>query len=349
MKRLLLWLLVAVSALAGRAGAEDGLPGEVELPMRVRLAFRVLNITQVQEVAGLARMFIETTQRWSDPRLRFDPVEAGSSRIDRVGQDAEDYLKTIWTPGLSADNRIGDIQSRTLAVSTYANGDVVLIERYEGDFRVAMNMAAFPFDQQELMVSFSLPRYAKQEAILVASEADRQFSRVEDTLSVVDWRPRGLRFSNDETTGWNARSYSRLNATVTLERRSERFILRIFIPIAAVLAVSVFVLWAPGLRAKDKGNLIFSSLLALAAISFTFEASFPGSISLNTPVAQMISLGYVYLVLVLLVDGALARPCENAGARHHAICLAIKRQVNWALPAIMAIVCAGAAVRAVPA
>ena len=48
--------------------------------------------------------------------------------------------------------------------------------------------------------------------------------------------------------------------------------------------------------------MIFSSLLALAAISFTFESSFPGSISLNTPVAEMISLGYLYLVTVLMFE-----------------------------------------------
>jgi hypothetical protein len=135
-----------------------------------------------------------------------------------------------------------------------------------------------------------------RDALLVTTETDRLFSRVDTKLSVIDWRPLGLNFSYDEDTGWNARSYSRLNATVEIERLSERYLLRLFIPIVSTLAVSLFVLWISGASPKDHGGLIFSALLALAAISFTYEASFPGSISLNTPIAKIISLGYFYCI-----------------------------------------------------
>ncbi|MDJ1158951.1 neurotransmitter-gated ion-channel ligand-binding protein [Chelatococcus sp. SYSU_G07232] len=356
MKRLFLVLALllalpaaGLAAPADKPADKDALPTGVELPVRVRVAFRVLNVLQVAEVAGQGRLYVEVTQRWSDPRLRFDAVEAGTGRVDRVGDDADDYLKTIWTPGLSVDNQVGDSESRTVAVSTHANGDVVLIERYEANFRFRMNMDAFPFDRQDLTLSFSLPRYAKQEAILIATEADRQLSDIDEALSVVDWKPVRLRFANAETMGWNARSYSRLNATVTLARLSERYLLRVFVPILAVLAVSIFVLWSPGLKEQDKGGLIFSSLLALAAISFTFEASFPGSISLNTPIAQMISLGYLYLVAVLMLEVALSGRAADPQARFHVAARELKRQIRWALPAMMVVICIGAAVRAIPA
>lgn len=354
MARLLL-LLALLVAVAPNAWAADktgtsltSLPEGVELPIRVRVAFRVLNVLRIAEVAGQGRFYVEVTQRWNDPRLRFDAVARGAGRIDRVGADADTYMTTIWTPALSVDNQVGERESRTVAVSTYANGDVVFIERYESNFRFRMNMDAFPFDTQDLTLSFSLPRYAKQEAILIATEADRQFSGIEETLSVVDWKPVRLRFANEESMGWNARSYSRLNATVTLTRQSERYLLRIFIPILAVLAVSIFVLWAPGLTEKDKGTQIFSSLLALAALSFTFEASFPGSISLNTPVAQIISLGYLYLVAVLLFDAIISAGCRRPHARLFPIWVALRREIRWALPMLMVVVSIGAAVRAIP-
>lgn len=356
MKRLfvLLFSLVAFSASTFAATPEKepatssiALPNGIELPMRVRVAFRVLNVLQIAEVAGQGRLYVEITQRWSDPRLRFDAVAAGTGRVDRVGNDADQYLKTIWNPGLTVDNQVGESSSRTVAISTYANGDVVFIERYEGTFRFRMNMDAFPFDTQNLTFSLSLPRYAKQEAILIATEADRQLSGVDESLSVVDWKPLRVRFSNEESMGWNARSYSRLNATVTLARQSERYLLRIFIPILAVLAVSIFILWSSDLTEKDKGTQIFSSLLALAALSFTFEASFPGSISLNTPVAQIISLGYLYLVAVLMLEVLLSAGCANPNTQ--VACIALKRQVRWALPLMMGIISVGAAVRAIPA
>ncbi len=350
MARLLLLLALLIAGVTGAWAAEErvSLPDGVELPIRVRVGLRVLDVLKIAEVAGQGRFYVEVTQRWADPRLRFDAVARGATRIDRVGDEADAYLKTIWTPALTVDNLVGERESRTVAVSTYANGDVVFIERYESNFRFRMNMDAFPFDTQDLTLSLSLPRYAKQEAILIATEADRQLSGIESGLSVVDWRAVRLRFSNEESMGWNARSYSRLNATVTLSRFAERYLLRIFIPIMAVLAVSIFVLWSPSLTEKDKGTQIFSTLLALAALSFTFEASFPGSISLNTPVAQIISLGYLYLVSVLLLDVVLAACAARPGARYYVACVALQRQVRWALPAIMAIICVGAAVRAIP-
>lgn len=351
MKRLVLALLALLSAglVLARAADKDTLPPGVEWPVKVRVGLKVLNVLKVEEVAGQARLHLELTQRWRDPRLVFDPLEQGLNRLDRVGEDADEFLKANWRPGLVIDNQVDDPDSRSVALSVHANGDVVLIERFESNFRFRMNMDAFPFDKQELALVLSLPRYAKQEALLVSTEADRRNSLVETQLSVVDWAPATLRFTSEQGMGWNARSYSRLNATLTLARHSERYVLRIFVPILAVLAVSIFVLWSPGLKEESKGSLIFSSLLALAAISFTFESSFPGSISLNTPIAQMISLGYLYLVVVLMLEIMLAAPIANTGSRLHGVALEARRQIKWALPVIMVVICIGAAVRALPA
>lgn len=345
--RLLAFLALLAPAFAAEP-APTSLPDTVEWPVRVRVALRVLNVLEIKEVGGQGRFHIELTQSWHDPRLKFDAVAQGLARQDRVGDEADEHLKTMWSPGLSVDNQIGDKDSRMVALSIHANGDVVMIERFESDFRFRMNMDAFPFDRQDLTIALSLPRYAQQEAVLVATEAERQLSGIESALSVVDWRPVSLRFSNDLVMGWNARSYSRLNATVTLARYSERYLLRVFIPILAVLAVSLFVLWSPGLKEQDKGGLIFSSLLALAAISFTFESSFPGSISLNTPIAEMISLGYLYLVAVLMFEIMLSVVVADPARRWHPEAVMLRRHLRWALPAIMVIICAGAAIRVLP-
>ena len=345
--RLLLLSLILLGLAQGASGEERTgsskatLPEAFGLPVRVHIALRVLNVLEIKEVSGRGRLHLELTQRWQDPRLAFDAVARGLAREDRVGEEADDYLKTIWSPGLALDNQIGDKDARIVALSVHADGEVVVIERFESDFRFRMNMDAFPFDRQNLTIGLSLPRYAQEEAIVLTTEADRP-------LSVVDWRPVGLRFSNDLAIGWNARSYSRLNATVTIARYAERYHLRIFVPIIAVLAVSLFVLWSPGLKEQDKGGLIFSSLLALAAISFTFESSFPGSISLNTPVAEMISLGYLYLVAVLMFEIALSVAIAHPHFRLRDQAADLRWHLRWAVPAIMLTICIGAAVRALP-
>jgi hypothetical protein len=348
---LVLWLACILASVASPsfAAEKDELPTGVELPLRIRVGLRVIDITEIKEVGGRARLFVEVTQRWNDPRRRFNPLEIGSPRVDRVGDEAQQFINSIWTPGLVISNQISDPQSRSQAVSAFADGDIVLVDRFEADFRVAMDMQAFPFDRQQIALSFSLPRYPKQDAVLVTTETDRLFSRVENKLTVIDWRPLALNFAYDESTGWNARSYSQLNATVAIERMSERYLLRLFIPIISTLAVSLFVLWMPGASAKDNGGLVFSALLALAAISFTFEASFPGSISLNTPIAKIISLGYLYLVLVVLIDGIVSSSCKDPASRFHVVASEVRRHTKWALPSIMTIICVASVIRVMPA
>jgi hypothetical protein len=353
----LLWGAGFLAAASGEAQAEprlaglvqrEGLPAEVELPFPVRVAVRVLNITQLREVSGQARAHIEITQSWTDPRQRFDPLVAGAARLDRTGADADAFLATLWVPGLAIDNLIGTPPQRIRAVSAHADGRIVLVERFEADFRSTMSLAAFPFDRQQITLSFSLPRFASAEAILIATEADRAMSRIDQPLSVVDWRPVGLDFHYDEAPGWNARYYARLNATVTLERRSDRYILRIFVPIVAILMVSLFVLWVPALPAKDKGGLVFSGLLALAALSFTFEASFQGAISTDTPVSQIISLAYFYLVVVLLVDTVTSPGTLAEGTAGRRVAIVVRTQAQWVLPLIMTILSIAIVVRSLP-
>jgi hypothetical protein len=117
---LMLGCLALLLAAPADAADKEELPAGVELPLRVRIGLRVLDITEAKEVAGRARLYVEVTQRWIDPRRQFDPLQAGAPRVDRVGDDATQFLTTIWTPGVVIDNQIGPPQSTTQAVSAYA-------------------------------------------------------------------------------------------------------------------------------------------------------------------------------------------------------------------------------------
>ena len=158
-----------------------------------------------------------------------------------------------------------------------------------------------------------------------------------------------MTFAYQHMRGWNARDYQGVEATIVLQRLSGRFLLRILAPIGAALLISIFVMGMPGLSSKDKGGLVVSALLALTALSFTFETSFPGSISLNSPIAKIISLAYLYLMLVLLADSLLSGPSQNAASRRHAFAAELRRQLRWAMPAIMLILCADILLRSAAA
>ncbi|NDY93485.1 neurotransmitter-gated ion-channel ligand-binding protein [Ideonella livida] len=352
----LLWALWVLAAPTARAAQDlrtatapapaTALPPGVALPVQVGLAVQILNLTELHEVAGTLRLQLETRQRWRDPRLAFDPLREGRHRLDRQDEAAQRYLAGIWTPGLVLENQLEPPTSRTVAVSTHADGVVELVERYESRLRVTLDLAAFPFDRQALALDFALPRHARQAVVLVSTGLDRRASGVAPRLSLAQWRPTGLRFAHGQASGWNAAPHARLTATLALERDAASYLLRVFVPLVAVLSVSVFVLWVPGLAPKDEGSLIFSSLLALTALGFTFESSFPGAVSQDTPVAQILSLGYAYLVAVLLARTVLGR-LMPPGPRA-ALARAWLDELRWLLPLLMALVGTGAVLRTLP-
>ncbi len=318
------------------------LPQNIELPLKVNIIINIKDIIEIREIDGVAKVDVEIIQEWVDPSASFDPVKQGAWRIDHVATLAEQYLNTIWTPHLSADNRISNIESRTLAVSNYSNGKIVLIERYKSNFQIDIDMRAFPFDRQHLVLKFSLPNYSKQDVVLVSNEASRKLSQVNSHLSIVDWIPLSLKVINKEIIGWNANKYSSMHSLVTLERRSSRFALQTFSPVFTMLMVSILVLYSTILDAKTKATLIFSSLLGLSALSFTFESTFPGSFSLNTPISKIIAIGYLYLIVILLFKSFLG---NQSTSKLYQITASY---INWGLPTIMLIICIGLVIRTIP-
>lgn len=329
-------LVGSLSPLSRPVLAQAALPAGVELPIQVRLSVRVLNIVKLQEVQGEVGAAVEFTQRWSDPAVVFDRIERGSERIDFIGHEAEERLRHMWSPSPMIESMIGSPRTQTVSLSLFHDGRIVLLRRFDADFRVQIVMGAFPFDRQALALSLVAPRHPANEVVLTTTEFDRQYSGIASALSAVNWIPWKLTFRQDTFYGWNARPYSRLTAVAEIDRYWQRYVLRVFVPYFAIMSLSLFLLWAPErvISNTQRAPMVFSSLLALAALSFTFESSFPGSISMNSPIATMISMGYFYLVLVLLLDLLLSQHASSVALRYPSLLIEARRNLRYTVPLI---------------
>ena len=346
-----LMLLTMAFIFPHQAAAENRkavLPPEMELPIQVRLGMHLVDISHIHETSHETTAVIEWMIRWKDRRESFDAIERGTSRNDYVEESAVARLASMWTPGVVVENIAGAPINRSVALSIYASGEVVLIRRMEANFRIPVDMGAFPFDRQHLSFAFMTPTYASDDVVLITTELDRQLSTAEQKLSTVNWQAQAHPdFTQEQFYGWNAKPFSRIVATVTVERKFQRYILRIFVPfIAAVLFSSLFLLWAPESALSQKASVIFSSLLALAALSFAYESNFPGSISMNSPIAFMISVGYFYLPGVLATSVLLTNTKFAFADRYPYLIPEIKRNVRWTLPLTMMIICVASVLRA---
>ncbi|OCW56441.1 hypothetical protein [Hoeflea olei] len=339
---LLLGLLSGAPAVA--AGAE--LPQSIPLPVRVHLAVRVLDVSAVDETSGVISAVVEITQRWNDPSLRFDPVREGKGRKDFAEAEAEQKLQAIWTPAAGFKNLINDARADATFLSIFANGDVTLIRRLDADFRTTMELSAFPFDTQRLVFPVASEAHASDEVIFIVDDRDRELSSLARSLTESDWTPRRLEFSLEQVYGWNSKPFMHVNTTVVLSRAWPRYVLRIFVPLFAVLSISLFVLWAPRGFVGDIPDITYAALLALAALGFTFEANYPGSMSVNSPVAFMISLGYLYLILALTADMVLESDRFPGKAAYPHLPEEARRTIRYVLPGIFLVVSAATIFRA---
>jgi len=345
--RVLLVALLFLPALYGTAfSATPVLPQSTHLPVRVHLTMRLLDFSKIEETTGLASAVLEMSERWNDPSLRFDPIQAGSNRRDFAEEQASEELKRMWAPSVAIENQIGDARVDAIFLSIFANGDVTLIRKLDADFRTIADLSAFPFDTQQLVFSFASRFHAADEVIFVVDDRDRELSALARSLTDSDWTPDRLDFSAERFYGWNAKPFMRVKATAKVSRAWPRYVLRIFVPFIAVLSVSLFVLWAPRGFVRDIPGITYSALLALAALSFTFESSFPGSMSVSSPIAFMISLGYFYLILALMVDLVLESEKFPLKAAYPYISEEARRYIRYVLPGIFTIISVGTIVRA---
>ena len=332
-------LLSSLGASAQDAGQRQPLPQGVQRPLQVHLVVRVLDILKIDETTGDAQLVVEVQQRWRDPALQFNAIAFGRDRQDFTGAEASAKLASIWNPAVEIENKTGDETLQLEAMSIRSSGEVTYMRRLEGSFRFARDLSAFPFDQQHVKLAFVSQYYPADDVVFVQDYQDRQLSGLPGHLSASDWSARSLAFNTTQFYGWSARPFGKLTAEVASDRKWPRYFLRIFIPFIAVLSVSLFILWQPKGLINDKTGVTYSALLALAALSFTFEASFPGSMSVTSPIAFMISIGYFYLILALLIDLFMESERFPGRQTYPFLSSEVRRAVRYVLPLMFCIIC----------
>jgi hypothetical protein len=336
MAMLAAWLGTLAPTLA--QAADTSIPETVPWPIPVSLSVRVLDVQKISETTGELSAIVEYTSRWQDPRLTFQPVAVGREHFDFFGPAALQRMGEIWHPGLIIANLIGHPRSETHGLLIYAKGTVITVTTVEATFKVNCSMDAFPFDRQQLALHFITPHYDRRQVLLVQSDEDRLRSSVTARPTALQWHLEPLRFETSRIIGWNGQTFSRSTFWLPAKRDTQHYLLRIFVPFFAVMLGSFFVLWSTDTNLIGKGGMILSGVVALVALSFTFEASFPGSISMNSPISTLLSLGYIYLISIFFLNMLVMDPTRSWAKHNPFVFLEIRTFLRWSLPMILLVV-----------
>ena len=136
----------------------------------------------------------------------------------------------MWSPALDLANLRGapDRESRSLRI--YPDGRVELIRRVRGTFASAPDVRRFPFDRQALGVDLVAERDTADRVAFDYRQDDLAFSRADPGIELAGWSTGAVTLDRIPLAGWYGESYSRLRASLAVDRHTIETVPALFVP-----------------------------------------------------------------------------------------------------------------------
>lgn len=327
--------------LATASGAEEpfpaGMPNPPASPTRVTCAILIIDVVDIDDVNESFQAEIAILASWQDPRLAFDPQAEGTTV--KLFQGAFQFNEVFkgWWPQLLILNEVGRDEPKAISVSVLPNGTVRYREQRNAVFETPMELHDFPFDTQRLKASMIPFSSTIDEVVL---EVDERFARSTDDyvrreqdVNVSGWNLQHLQLAADETfmiAGDGQTRFSRIVATIQLQRRSWQYVWEILFPLLALVSVVWSIFWVDIDSLADRLNISFIGVLTIVAYQFVLVENMPRMSYLTFLDAVLIS-SFMMMTMTVpqsLLIHSLVRKGKQRWAR------TIDRTSRWAFPAV---------------
>ena len=155
--------------------------------LHVGVALLVNDIRKLDEKEGHFEATIDLRLRWQDLGQAFDAQVVGVDRQELSGEAAADRLATIWTPRVELANVPEAPLESDPGLFISADGTVVYVQRIRAVFDSKLNLRAFPFDSQALVLQIRAPRETTGQIALVQEQQDLDASGLRPGAELPDW------------------------------------------------------------------------------------------------------------------------------------------------------------------
>lgn len=194
------------------------------------------------------------------------------------------------------------------------DGQLELLTRSTGRFRTLVDPQEFPFDAQSLTLDLIERAHTSDEVRLHFGRGDEQFSRAAPAMELTGWRLGDVDLDAELVPGWNGERYSKVRASLRVQRVGIAGLTTIFIPLFASLLIPLLALWmnrptAEGYEvpAFELANMGVGGLFSVIALSFAVSSEYSAvSVGDNT-VTRLFALNYTTLALSLVTVVSLFR------------------------------------------
>jgi hypothetical protein len=305
-------------------------PSNVALPIKVGVALFVNNITKINEASNTFESQFDLRYDWKDPRLAFDTGEMGTNRLEFGQESAIAKLATIWNPQIKITNIIEKDAQIVPGLFIHYDGEVELIQRVKATFETKLNLDAFPFDTQFLLVAMLSSKYNSNQIALTQDQEDLNESGLDPELKVNGWQPQGISFKMTQLRAWNGAFLRQIEARVGMRRIPNAILGSIFTPFLLTLIVPTIFTFFANVELAPRLVAWSGSILALVALTFTFSVRYPW-LSSNSLVSQIFTAGHAYQLLSVVLSITLFNP-EVAKKMDRFIVAELVSYLRWLVP-----------------
>jgi hypothetical protein len=305
-------------------------PSNVTLPIKVGVALFVNNISKINEAANTFDSQFDIRYVWKVPRLAFDTGEMGTNRLEFGQESAIAKLATIWNPQITITNIIEKDAQIVPGLFIHYDGEVELIQRVKATFESKLNLDAFPFDSQSLLVAMLSSKYNSNQIALTQDQDDLNESGLDPDLKVNGWKPQGITFKMTQLRAWNGTFLRQIEARVGMRRIPNAILGSIFTPFLLTLIVPTIFTFFANVELAPRLVAWSGSILALVALTFTFSVRYPW-LGSNSLVSQIFTAGHAYQMLSVILSITLFNP-DVAKRMDRFIVAELVSYLRWLVP-----------------
>jgi Neurotransmitter-gated ion-channel ligand binding domain/Neurotransmitter-gated ion-channel transmembrane region len=235
----------------------------------VAIAMRIINISDIDEVAQRFRMVGYLLAQWKDPRLVFTPRAPWEKfRIYSADQ--------IWCPHFDFINGVVPHEAHDITMRVYPDGTVRYSERSSAELSNTFHLRTFPFDRQtlEILIHPTVAEYAIVELTeLGGSDSISAEPRVYDSLA--QWTMTGLAVAAEQIPGVGGESVGEIRFTISIVRRFNFYIWKVFLPLLLMVILSWTVFWIDPSELSSQVQISVTTILTVIAFAFAIQANLP--------------------------------------------------------------------------
>jgi hypothetical protein len=303
----------------------SSIPPNADGPTLVAVAFFVKELSEIDAVRDDYAFvgYVRTT--WCDPRLAFDPVEAGTDERVSFGPKAEEASQGMWMPSGFPVDRVGrmDLTDEVLRVSH--DGTV------ERDLNISLRIAAdfdlrrFPFDRQRLEFAVESFLWTEDDLVFVTDSKATDFAH---DFSIPEWHIERVGERIESSTALrSATPFSRIVLEIDVAREWGFYLWKILLPLVVIVALSWSIFWMSEERVAVRSRITATGVLTIVAYQFVVGEDLP-RIAYLTLLDKVMILSFVLLAITVVQSLIVAQFQENDMPRAKRI----DRASRWLFP-----------------